>query len=145
MKRLWEAGYDMEFIDGQFLLVHQIPYVNSEREVRFGTIVCELTARTPLVLGPMQDHTVRFIGEVPCHIDGRAYNEIIIDSTARQLTTGLSVNCQFSSKPKGIGVYVDFYDKVRTYAEILSAPAKAINPAVTNRPRKEVSNERRDF
>lgn len=137
MQRLWEAGYDMEFIGGQFLLVHQIPYVNVQQKVCYGTIVCELTPRTPLVLGPMRDHTVRFIGETPCHFDGRSYEEIIIGNTPQQLTQNLTVNFYFSSKPKGNGIYPDYYEKVRTYAEILSAPAKAINPTVTCRPRKE--------
>lgn len=139
MLRLWEAGYDMEFIGGQYLLVHQIPYVNTNCEVCFGTIVCVLALRTPQVIGPMSDHTVRFVGETPCHVDGRPYNEIIISNTAQQLAPGILVNFQFSSKPRGTGIYTDYYEKVRTYAEILSAPAKAIAPTVTSRPRKEVT------
>lgn len=138
MLRLWEAGYDMEFIGGQYLLVHQIPYVSTNREVLYGTIVCTLALRTPQVIAPMGDHTVLFIGETPCHVDGRPYNEIIINSTRRQLVPGIMVNFQFSSKPKGSGKYPDYYEKVRTYAEILSAPAKAIAPSVTSRPKKEV-------
>jgi hypothetical protein len=138
MQRLWDAGYEMEFVGGQFLLVHHIPYVNREREVRFGSIVCVLTPRTPMVFGPMDDHTIRFIGETPCHVDGRHFNEIIINSSAQQLAPGLTVNFQFSSKPKGTGVYPDYFEKVHTYAEMLSAPARAIDPQVTARPRKEV-------
>lgn len=141
MLRLWEAGYDMEFIGGQYLLVHQIPYVNTNCEVCFGTILCELVLRTPQVIGPMRDHTVRFIGETPCHVDGRPYTEIIISNKAQQLTPKIVVNFQFSSKPKGTGIYTDYYEKIRTYAEILSAPAKAIAPTVTSRPRKEVRND----
>lgn len=137
--KLWEAGYDMEIFGGQYLLVHRIPYVNSQSQVRFGSIVCVLTPLTPLVLGPMQDHTVRFIGETPCHVDGRPYSEIIINETSQQLATGLVVNFHFSSKPKGSGVYPNFYEKVRTYSEILSAPAKAIDPTATSKPRKEVA------
>lgn len=135
--RLWEAGYDMEILGGQYLLVHRIPYVNPQCEVLYGSIACVLTPRTPTILGPMQDHTVWFAGETPCHVDGRAYNEIIIGNTPQRLGGSFTVNFHFSSKPKGTGVYPDFYEKVRTYAEILSAPAKAIDPAVT-RPRKEV-------
>ena len=138
MLRLWKAGYDMEFIGDQYLLVHQIPYVTTKREFSFGTIVCVLSLRAPQVIGPMGDHTVRFIGETPCHVDGRPYSEIIIGNTAQQLAPGLIVNFHFSSKPKGTGIYPDYYEKVRTYAEILSAPAKAINPILTSRPRKEV-------
>lgn len=136
MLRLWEAGYDMEFIGGQYLLVHRIPYVNQKKEIGFGTIVCELTPRTPSVLGPMRDHTVRFIGELPCHVDGRPYEEITIGYASQQLLPNLTVNFHFSSKPKGTGVYPDYYEKVRTYTEMLSAPAKTIDPAVTSKPRK---------
>ena len=138
MMKLWEAGYDMEFIGGQFLLVHRIPYVNSTGEIRFGTIVCVLTPLTPLVIGKMDDHTVRFIGETPCHVDGRRYDEIIIGDSTQILIPSLTVNFHFSSKPKGTGIYSDFYEKVRTYSEILSAPAKAIDPTVTSKPRKEI-------
>lgn len=139
--KLWEAGYNMEIFGGQFLLVHRIPYVNPQQEICFGTIVCVLTPLTPIVLGPMQDHTVRFIGETPCHVDGKPYNEIIIGTTAEKIANGLTVDFHFSSKPKGSGVYPNFYEKVRTYAEILSAPAKAIDSTVTDRPRKEAQND----
>lgn len=138
MLRLWEAGYDMEFIGGQYLLVHQIPYVGTNLEVRYGTIVCTLSLRTPQVIAPMGDHTVYFIGETPCHADGRPYNEIINSNTSQKLAQGITANFRFSSKPKGSGKYADYYEKVRTYAEILSAPAKAIAPSVSSRPRKEV-------
>ncbi|RZJ36555.1 MAG: hypothetical protein EOO51_00100 [Flavobacterium sp.] len=136
--RLWEAGYDMEILGGQYLLVHQIPYLNSQREILYGSIACVLTPRTPSVLGPMQDHTVFFAGQTPCHADGRAYEEIIIANRPQQIGGNFTVNFHFSSKPRGSGVYPDFYEKVRTYAEILSAPAKAIDPTLTNRPKRKM-------
>lgn len=41
LKQLWDEGYVLE-IRGAFLLVHEIPYVNSKREIKKGTLVSTL-------------------------------------------------------------------------------------------------------
>jgi len=58
---------------------------------------------------------------------------ILNNSNRQQLTESIVVDHYFSSKPAS-GNYADYYDKVKTYSEILSAQAKVIDPTVTCKP-----------
>ena len=42
LQRLRDDGFDLEIKSG-YLLVKNVPYVNSRKEVSFGTLVSELT------------------------------------------------------------------------------------------------------
>ena len=132
--RLSEEGYHIE-VDGGYLLVHHIPYVNEESKINFGTLVCVLTFCTPNRLGKPQDHTIFFCGDKPCDKDGQALNSIINNSNNQQLTSTIIANHYFSSKPRE-GNYANYYDKIRTYSEILSCQAKALDNSVTTKPFK---------
>ena len=134
--KLWEKGYDME-INGGHLRVHQIPYVNPAKEVRYGTLTCNMTLQAPTVVGKMQDHTVYFTGETPCDVNGKALNSIIIAANTQNFGNGTVVNYHFSSKPK-CGYYIDYFEKINTYIEILSGHAKAIDSTVTCKPKKKL-------
>lgn len=132
--RLWEAGYDMEIKGDQHLLVHQIPYVNSLKEINYGTLVCVLTLATPTRVGTPPDHTIYFSGDIPCNSDGVALSAVINNSNVLNLGGSIIVNHYFSSKPIS-GNYPDYYEKIRTYAEILSAHAIAIDNSITSKPK----------
>lgn len=134
IKRLNDDGYVLEVCGGH-LLVHQIPYVTQNLEIRYGTLVCVLTLKTPEKLGQPQDHTIYFCGEKPCDKNGDALDAIINNSNNQQLNGLISINHYFSSKPKS-GNYVDYYDKIRTYSEILSSQARSIDKSVTPKPLK---------
>jgi hypothetical protein len=45
LQKLWDEGFDLEICGGH-LLVHHIPYLNSQREIKYGTIVTPLTMVT---------------------------------------------------------------------------------------------------
>lgn len=136
LTRLLNEGYEFEIINGQHLVVHHIPYVNPARQVKFGSIVCVLTLASPSRTARPPDHTAYFIGETPCEADGVPLMSIIHNSQVQALTTGLLVNHYFSSKP-ACGYYDSYYDKIRTYAEILCAQAQAIDNTVTTRPKRQ--------
>lgn len=138
--KLWEAGYDMEIKGDQHLLVHQIPYVNSCKEIKYGTLVCVLTLATPTRVGTPPDHTIYFSGETPCDADGVALKAIINNSAIHNLGGSIVVNYYFSSKPIA-GNYPDYYEKIRTYSEILCAQAIVIDPYVTSKPINRSVNE----
>ena len=125
IKELFDKGYKLEVSGGQYLLVHQIPYVNSNREVKQGTIVCVLTLKSPTILGKPNNHTVFFIGETPCDYNGNPLSAIINNSNTKQLTQQITINHYFSSKPSS-GQYSNYYDKINTYAMILSSNAEVI-------------------
>lgn len=133
--KLQDEGFDFE-VRGGHLLVHHIPYVTAALEIKYGTLVSVLTLIGPNRIGKPKNHTIFFIGETPCDSRGAALNSIINNSRSRQLTEDIVVNHYFSSKPAS-GNYANFFDKVRTYAEILSSQAKAIDYSVTYRPHKQ--------
>ena len=134
IKKLSDDGYEVD-VKGGHILVHHIPYVNPERKIKFGTLVCPLSLVTPYIAGQPPDHTMHFCGDLPCNVDGNALTAIINSSGNFPLGEGIVANHLFSSKPKS-GNYPNYYEKFRTYAEILSSQAKAIDPAVSTKPRK---------
>lgn len=70
LKRLQDEGYELEIRDG-FLMVHSVPYVNSNKEVLKGTLITNLVLVSPDVVGKPNTHQMYFNGEHPCHPDGR--------------------------------------------------------------------------
>ena len=68
LKRLREEGYFVQ-IRGGFLVMREVPYVDSQRQVRRGTLISSLSmagdeTRTP------DTHVVHFNGDFPCLPDG---------------------------------------------------------------------------
>jgi hypothetical protein len=139
LSRLCEEGFDLEISGGQ-LLVHHIPYVNADKKVKLGTLVCSLTLATTTRVGKPPDHTAYFIGEMPCQANGTSMTASIVNhSTRTQIAENLWGDHYFSSRP-ACGFYDDYYQKARTYAEILCSQARVIDPTVTYRPHKKVTN-----
>ncbi len=136
LQRLVDEGYQVEISGGQYLLVHHIPYVNSSKEVKYGTLVCVLNLASATKLSPPGDHTIFFTGETPCGTDGRALSSIINNSNVQRLTETITVHHYFSSKPSS-GNYPNYYEKIRTYSEILASQARAIDKDVTTKPNKK--------
>jgi|SRR6185436_17527726 len=135
LKQLWDEGYDLE-INGGHLLAYHIPYVNPAKEVKYGTLVCVLTLASPTKTARPQDHTIYFAGETPCNANGSPMTAIINNCNTVQLSQSILVNHFFSSKPSS-GNYPNYYDKIRTYAEILCSQAKVINNTVTAKPNRK--------
>jgi hypothetical protein len=132
LQRLDAEGYELE-VNGAYLLVHHIPYVDSGKLVKYGTIVTALTLATPERTASPRDHTVYFCGEAPCHADGQPLQAIINNSVEQQITPAIRINHYFSSKPLS-GKYTDFYEKIRTYAEIMGAQARIIDASASSKP-----------
>ena len=129
LKRLRDEGYDVRIRAGH-LLLNDVPYVNTRREVKRGMLVSALTTAGDVTVKP-GTHVIHFAGEYPCHKDGSPIEEIRHASRKVTLGEGLARDHSFSNKPKG--GYSDFYEKMTTYANILSGPAEALDPSVTAR------------
>ena len=129
LKKLMDDGYSVE-VRGPFLLVHDIPYVTSDRSVLRGTLVSTLNLAGDKVTAP-QDHVVHFIGGQPCHKDGSVIQQIVHQVQSNVLDQGLTVDRSFSNKPaEG---YSDYYHKMATYSDIISGPAFSIDSKNTPR------------
>lgn len=127
LARLRDEGYDIEVKAG-YLVVKDIPYVDSRRGVRRGKLICELTLAGDVTTRP-NDHVVFFDGEHPCDADGAKLEKIAHQTQEAQLGPDLVRQHSFSAKP--LGGYADYYDKLTTYVAILSSHAQSIDPSAT--------------
>lgn len=127
LKRLRDEGYAVEVRRG-YVLIHNIPYVNSSKEVRLGTLVSTLHMSGETILRP-DTHVAYFVGEYPCRKDGAPISQLRHQDSKVHLDEGLTVDRSFSNKP--VEGYEDYYHKMSTYAEIISAPAQSIDPLHT--------------
>lgn len=134
LKQLRDEGYIIE-VKGGYLLIHHIPYVNSSKEVKFGTLVTTLTMSGTKVTRP-DNHVIHFIGEHPCENDGRKMTGIQHASNIQDFGNGIVINHSFSNKPNE--GYSDYYKKVSRYEEMISAQARSIDKTVTARTFKPV-------
>lgn len=107
-----------------------VPYVNVQRQVREGVLISSLTLAGDITSRP-DTHVVHFAGDYPCGADGTPIQQIMNQSGDFDLGNGVTAKHVFSSKPdEG---YADYYEKMTTYANILSGPATTLKPDVTAR------------
>ena len=133
LQRLRNDGYTIEIV-GPYLAVRDIPYVRGDKQVCKGTFVCELTLAGNQT-APPSNHVMFFEGEMPCDQNGVPIEKIRHSDADQQLAPGLFVNRSFSSKPVGDEgqhrQYIDYYEKVATYAAMLGNPARCLDPEAT--------------
>lgn len=134
LKRLRDEGYEVE-ICGGYLLIHHIPYLNSEKNICFGTLVSTLTLRDSNTVAKPDNHVIHFIGDNPCEIDGNPISAIQHTNSNSQLGE-IVVNRSFSNKPPD--GYSNYYEKVKRYADIISSPPKSLDPTVTEKTFKPI-------
>ena len=127
LKRLRDEGYEIE-IRGGYLLIHHIPYVDQNKQIQLGVLVS--------TLDNIQDHVIFFTGENPCEIDGTVITAIQHINNSSVLNNTITVNRSFSNKPNG--GYQNYYEKIKRYADLISAPAKYLDPSVTEKTFKVI-------
>jgi hypothetical protein len=139
LRQLREEGYAVEVKDS-FLLVHEIPYVNSKCQIKYGILVSDLSSMAGNVTtSPVSQHVAYFIGDHPCNSDGSIISAIKHSSNNQSFTKEITVNHSFSNKPQG--GYQNYYEKMVSYINIISSQAKAINDSVSEKPFKIVDSE----
>ena len=137
LQHLRNEGYDIEIRAGH-LLVKGIPYVNEKKEVKRGTLISILEVNGDITQRPA-DHTVRFAGEYPCDKNGMQITKIVNAVGTQEIIPGVVINYSFSSKPAS--GYVDYYEKITTYANILSSQAAALDSSVTHKTRPVIIDD----
>ena len=126
LKRLVEEGYELEVRSG-YLVLHRVPYVTSERAVKYGQLVCPISET-----GPPPDHTVYFAGEYPCDDGGAPIEAVRHSSNRQELAVGLWVDHYFSARPVA-GTYEDYHHKMTHYAQVMGRCARRIDPGAVSR------------
>lgn len=129
LKCLEDDGYEVEVRSG-YLLLNHIPYVTESRDIKYGTLVSELSLEGDATTEP-STHEVMFAGDMPCDPQGCPLTQIHHSSDRQELAERLVVDHRFSSKPrKG---YSNYYQKMTTYEAIIATPAQSIDQNVTAR------------
>jgi hypothetical protein len=131
---LIEQGYEVTIRNGH-LLVLNIPYVDSVKQVRRGILVCNLgTTSSPLGVPP--HHQAWFVGEIPCYASGLPMEALINLRGPIPLWTDFTACVYFSNKPHGLIQFATYSDKMIHYINLIEAQAGVIEPGVTARTRK---------
>ena len=130
LKQLRDDGYAID-IESEHLVIRDVPYVNQNAEVKRGVLISELTLTMSGETTTPGSHQIYLMGEYPCNANGTQIIEIQHTSPNVQLTPDLIGNHFFSAKPYGRLTYTDYYEKVKTYVNAISAPARLIDPTAT--------------
>lgn len=129
LKRLRADGYFVQ-IRGALLVMREVPYVTAERQVRTGTLISSLNLAGDVTQKP-DTHQVWFDGDFPCNADGTPLKGIGNGAGNHDLGNGVTANFHLSSKPDA--GYADYYEKMTTYAGVISGPAAVLKPGSTPR------------
>ncbi len=139
LKRLQDEGYDLEIRKG-FLLTKDVPYANSQKQVRRGILVVKLKLAGDVTDKP-DDHVAYFQGEHPCDANGAKLVKIEHVSSERTLAEGVVIQHSFSAKPKPNDRYDNYYHQVTTYVAMFCGQAKVIDPSATAKTYPVIPND----
>ena len=127
LRRLRDEGYSVFLVDDKFLVIDDIPYVDSNRTVTYGRLI------SPLIISGDEtvcnSHVAHFTGREPCDTSGQRLKDIINSPRPTMHTATLKSDFMLSSRPpEG---YNDYYEKMTTYVELISRYARIIDPEAT--------------
>ena len=140
--RLRAEGYAVEMRQ-QHLLMHSVPFVNSDRKVKLGTLVCTYVDSAGTLLAP-DNHQVWWTGEFPCRASGEPLSALVNENSTLELIPRLTIHHRFSNKPEGVSAFADHYTKMSHYAALLSDQARAIDPSVDARTGRVIETPEED-
>lgn len=143
LTQLAEDGYDIEIRDDN-LLVHHVPYVNSDGEVARCILVSELSTNGERTIEPGR-HEVWVVGGVPHDHQGNKIS-VIADEEALDYGGGLVAVCRLSGKPKN-RMPLNYHEKISNYVDVLGRFARALDPSASFKdyPARETSAEESVF
>lgn len=130
LQRLVEKGYAVAF-DSNYLVVRDIPYLDSDGKLQIGAIVTKLEFIDQERV-TQTDHQVFFAGSVPYGLDGKPIPNLGGGPTQLALSEAskdVVVQRSFSNKPTTTGKFQDFFDKIESYVAIISGPAIELHKA----------------
>ncbi|WP_321812501.1 MULTISPECIES: ThiF family adenylyltransferase [unclassified Burkholderia] len=125
LQQLRNEGYDLE-VRGGYLLIKDVPYVSSAREIKRGILISTLELNGDQTTKPTT-HVAMWTGEHPCHHDGRIIAAITNPSQGQDLGNDVRADFTFSAKT----AYRDYHHKMTTYIGRITGEAQVIDPTVT--------------
>lgn len=134
IQRLLDAEYQVT-IEGNYLIVDNVPYVSSERKVCRGALISAYTFANGAT--DTGDHTVWFTGSMPYMADGTSLENAIHAGGAMpgpETVAGRTVFCRFSNYPDPETqalMRTDAFVKMTHYIRKLERFVAAIDPLAT--------------
>ncbi|WP_249735006.1 ThiF family adenylyltransferase [Bradyrhizobium sp. sGM-13] len=136
LELLRREGYNVQVTGAGYLVVHDVPYVNSKREIAVGALASNLDLAGDVTAQP-QDHTAKFIGEYPCDSNGKPLEVLKHQSGSYDVGHGFVAQHSFSRKPAR-GHYENYHEKMTAYVALLGKHVAAIDPLVTAKTHKVI-------
>ncbi|GIW05118.1 MAG: hypothetical protein KatS3mg059_1738 [Thermomicrobiales bacterium] len=139
LARIVKDGYELSILHGH-LVITGVPYVNSKREIRLGTLVSDMSCISgDVTASPVTAHVAMWAGEYPCDRDGKPIEKFRHASTDQVLGPNLTVNHSFSHKPQE--GYRDYHHKMTTYIAMIARHAQAIDKDVSAQTHRFIEND----
>lgn len=132
LSRLVQEGYAIR-IEGAWLIVEEIPYLDSNRQVCRGAFVCPLDANGERAIAP-SCHIMSFAGGMPHDRNGKPHSQLGSLGPSTGNVGSLHVQRRFSNKPRGPAGprrYTDYYEKVTTYERLILTEVHTVDPSAT--------------
>jgi len=132
LRRLVDSGYEIQFVSNMLTL--SVPYVNTAGQVSRGRLITTLESAADRTANPVGDHTVFFVGasnapsDLPCDSSAQPLTGLMHQQGSVELGLDLVASCGFSHKPAA--GYVDYFEKLTTYAAILLTEVHQLDPDV---------------
>lgn len=144
LKLLRDQGYEIEVSNGH-LLIHNIPYVNSDCSVLLGTLVSQLELAGEVTTSP-SNHICLWVGQYPCKSTGQQLSSLVNnDSIQQEIKEGVIATHSFSQKPEdeqGNKInYKDYHQKMTAYIDKLENEAKRIYPNITSKTFRVIESD----
>jgi hypothetical protein len=130
LRRLVDEGYAAA-IDSGYLVVRDIPYLDEQRQLKWGAFVAKLEFVDKLTVR-QDDHQIWFAGSIPHGLDGQPISQLGGGSASLPLgeaSQDVVVQRRFSNKPTAAGKYSDFFEKIEGYVTLISGPAMELHSA----------------
>ena len=121
IRRLRDAGYATSLVGG-FLVVHDVPYLDSAKKLKKALLAAPLHTPTPITLGPPFNHQMFWSGEQPYNLDGTPTPLANIPANVSVL--GVHFPKHLSNKPpEG---FQNYFDLVEHYVVLIAGPAEQL-------------------
>jgi len=137
--KLYNEGYEVSICEG-YLRIDSVPYLNANKQVKYGALLAALELSVDSKTVPPPDHTVLFSGdEFPCYADGTMIEGIRCEDKNEHPLPDFHCRFRFSSKPPT--GYRDNYSKFTQYVLVMAGPASSVDPTVTPRTFRRIHSE----
>lgn len=147
LQQLQANDFAMEVCDG-WLIIHHIPYLNSAKEIKEGTLLMKLCISGNHTIKP-QDHTAYWIGKWPCDVSGNKLKGLVNGpnktTVCKKYVSDYYFSCHAESRDfPPDGNYPDYAAKVEYYFDVIAAPALNLDSDAWKRINKPVVTKSSD-